>query len=1014
MSASRKLDSYKSPAVLGGISAASSRKIHHEGLDGTGPVVIKRCKATEPMDATDTVNLRARAPEGVSVDHAALNRANLQELSRMLREHQQEMDELHAKDALEDRGILCSTEIHSHMKNIRMWERLEARQKRDAKLEREFRAKLYLMQRRSFTKGLQNGSWEREHAQDARMMQQTRNLRAATGARKAIALPASGTFGEAMLSTATAKQLMGRMEPTVEGLYVYYTLSILANVTRLAAQSPDRRPRKALAAMDVAFFRGLKSFLDEGNELLTWAVLDLLYQLLTFPEHISELLRHPWDVLEDTGVLGAIRSLVALQNRQAMYFVCRFFASPGWEERISDEALDVLASTASDLVQAFVSTEQNRRSTRSNQSVPGDDGLSANASSASLCLATIAYLANAYCQKKGKSLCGTHLSDEDYSRFAEELVPILKEHGHPNELAAIVSIFGLVSRPRTAEAAARILWKGILQSLVQRFVRKFPPDSQACGKISFSDIFLVRIFTELAGSGCADVFDILAGQKDLHRALCKMYESWMRSASYLPVDERLVVLRGPFWRTPPGKTGRGIVYDLVTDFLPLANKVRRSGSPRRSSPSPLRVRVTQAYLGVTAKEQAGDLALADDPSKPRTESDAPIGWGVSMRPAGDSRQGGSSPLPGHIRAAMGGSNTLEIRNQIGLDVQRATAGLPTFSQAGDKYIGGEDSQRPRIGSTARLVPSFSTRALSAAGKSARPPYGATAARTRGWSHRTNFSAIPDGGASPDSQPSLPPEVTMLVSTNVVSLVYAFFRAIYPALADKDVLIRKTPHKDKSLLSGELEKAKLRASTASLEPLAHQVISSGRSGRRDAGMLEASAASATSPGCTEHPSAIVPCLSLPEPARGASDMSQVASAAPSGTTTFALKLPGREDKRQEEVVLDLDSHDMLLLLSMEAFLLKNSLDAMSPVFGESPVVSAGDDGKSEPLAALEPGRDTATMCPNILEDDLLFLEYGRSLLLKRLDMLHDVGEEVVKEERSVKLNAEADYYTKMLN
>lgn len=1069
LSASRRLDSYRSPAVLGGLgnnagapggaggasgaNASSTRKVHHEGLDGTGPVTIKRCKATEPMGVMDTINLRARAPEGVSVDHEALNRANLQELSRMLRQHQEEMDELHARDAAEDQDILRSTEIYTHMKNIRMWERMEARQKRDAKLEREFRARLYLMQRRSFTKGLQNGTWEREHAQDARMMQQTRNLRTATGALNAVAVPASGTFGAAMLSTATAQQLMQRMEPAVESLYVYYALVVLSNVARLTAQSPDRRPRKALAAMDHVFFRGLKAFLDEGSELLTGAVLDLLYQLLVFPGYVSETLKRPWDVLEETGVLGAVRSLVALQNKHALYFVCRFFASPGWEERISLEALEVLASTSGELVQAFLA-----------------DARSANAASARLSLATLAYLANSYYAKAGKSLCGIHLSDDDYRRLAGELVLILREHGHPNELAAIVTIFGLLSRPRSAAAAARVLEGGLLQELVGHFVGKYPPDSQICGKLSFSDIFLVRIFTDLLGSGCPEVSAALRGHRALHRALCKMYESWLRSSSFLPVDQQLVVLPGPVWRAPAGKTGRGIVYDLVTDFLAPASEVRRSGSPRRSSPSPLRVRVAQVYRGLTAKEDAGDLALADEPGRPPTESDTPAGWGVSVRSvSGAGGRRSSPPLPGHIRAALGGANTLEMQSQIGLEVRRATEGLASFSQAGERYVSRGNDSRSQIGASTRLIPSFSTRALNAAEKDKRPPYGRNSAKTRGMSRRTQFSAVPDEGSLPDSQVSLPPEVAMLVRTNIAALVYAFFRAVHPALADKDALIRKVPHRDQSLLSGELERAKLRGSSARLERLERLESAgglgdapreantplelplgnaegrakgpaegnaprtaaapaafgfsggAGESGSSDSSETSDSADDAQRAGASPSGPKLpaIPSLALSLPAAGARS-SGVAAGPAAGSVALpglSLKLPGKGEQPKKEVVLDLESHDALLLLSMEAFLIKNSLDGMSPVFGGSSVITAaGTEEPGAPPVVLigETAGDEGEEAPGLLGDDLRFLEYGRRLLLKRLDLLRTVGEDVVKEERAVKLNAEADYYTKMLN
>ncbi|TNJ29993.1 hypothetical protein GMRT_13573 [Giardia muris] len=221
-----------------------------------------------------------------------------------------------------------------------------------------------------------------------------------------------------------------------------------------------------------------------------------------------------------------------------------------------------------------------------------------------------------------------------------------------------------------------------------------------------------------------------------------------------------------------------------------------------------------------------------------------------------------------------------------------------------------------------------------------------------------FQPLLEGNPPEPSQVELPPEALGLLELDINVLILAFFRALYTDLANMNCAIVRRKHAPKSLLKAQLEQASARVSRAT--------------------SLQATRVMDELPPCTTNDSLVVeeelgipPSLRLDIPQHPAISI---------GSNISLLHL----QTDRPEVVLDLAADDILAIIAMIGWNLKNTLKLFSN-------------------------------CSEIefTPADRRFIDDAEQRLRTRLLELRQYGLSIRKEDHDMELQNEADYYTRML-
>lgn len=723
-------------------------------------------------------DFRTRAPEGASVNFIEYNMKILAETGARIQHQHAEVESIRQEDAHEDYDILHSRHLLSHMRNIKLWERMEQRVLRDKELRRRHLADLYTSQRKSYSVQVLSGEYEAQHAADIALHREGHNTMTILNRRVATlgetmnrtdALAGTGAHGLStapgadFLSTSANVQLVqfseGTFDLSYELLYVYYSLQIMSNIFANTSLGPGRSTRAALATIDESFIRAIVYCIDM-TDVLTDTSLALFYNMLVFPHAINDTLsRGLWSIAIDCGIVSKLRQITAKHSPSGLVFLTRFFSSAGWQERIQAEHIGFLASLSDSVVDMFA--------------------MMTDTEICKLCLATLAYISFAHADLIGP-IQAQALAPDSLDILSATIMEIFSTHGHYNELAATILAYALFSRPRNHGAAGYALQKGIISAIVGSFVARFDVPRSEPIKLSYIDVFVVKLLTDLPACRNADVTAFLAKNASLQHCLCRIYDEWTKTLSRLTTDDEKVVLPGVERAYNRYVLAKGVIFDLTSDFLSMAQGVSRSGSPARSparSPSPGSPQfrsppLTVQSTNILAAQEDIALRAAGGSSRPveYASSDA-----VPIVTA--SRQSGIS------MAANGLLSTDCAAFGISLN---PTSGVPSQAPTRSK----SPQQRAP---TAAKTSTARTLSLNTAIRSTR--------------HAT---PIPELGNVTVSSIGLPTEIISLLKLNITALLYSFFRAVYPDLASMSSLVRKRAKGADSLMADELRKASSRS------------------------------------------------------------------------------------------------------------------------------------------------------------------------------------------------------------
>lgn len=912
-------------------------------------------------------NFRHNVPEGYTVNYIELNKQRLSE-GKIIEEDYQRQVRLAAQlDEEEDYYILHSSEVPNHMRTVKMYEALEEREKRNRRMFNACKAKIFTSMRKGMSVVMRNGTYEQEHFDECVKIKNKSSLMGKLTA----ALGGSASDSNMPLVTNTLDQI----DPVYEVLYIYHSLVILRNLIRHSSTMADNKTRSILATIKPDLLKALVYFISTQNPILIGISFDLLFEILTYPQGLSEYLQYGinielgtmkegsgpaimgekmdysssvWEILMFANFVDIVRDMVSIGQLDAINFIMRFF------QQQQQQTLTVATATTSDNSAPIF---------RLNEKVIKEFAvfidpliqffyMTSDIEMQQLALIAVSFL-SFVCGPSIKPLIGSHISAHSLDVLSGTIVDVTRIPNHFNMLSVIVAAYGVFAGSKDDRAATACVQSNVLPAICETFMSRFTDNEKDSAKLAFIDIIIIRFLTDILASGNADVMSYLQENIALQSTICRLYRRWLQTNRMMHVDEdTLVLLPGTERRGAKRSIPRGCFYDLTMDFISAVSMMKRSGSP----------------ANIVESLRSG-----------------------STRTSATSR---GRPVKNYIHQY---SNIMAIQSQIcdlvGNDESFEL--LDLFQNKNDEDNGAEScsfaTSKTKVARTSRVLNDDALGDIdlnkSRGSKHIKGKYSELLNLNGKFKYKDWFPPILEAPVLGKSLIEIPQELTNMMQTDFNSLVLAFFKALYHNLGSLDCKIIKYEPKRESLLQSALMQASVRSETTSLNT---SLVSTKHA---QAAVNDLNLSSLTDPAITLPSLPNPTSLKIPDSLTVSTATKPNLSLGPclsiipklgSGKMNITLGTKVSEPPATPEVILRLPTIDILSIIAMLGYGLKNTLEVYQK-----------------------------TSSVEFIAVDRAFVTAATTRIEERIAALSEQGAALVKKERDEQLGSEAEYYISML-
>ncbi|KAE8302278.1 hypothetical protein GL50803_0017388 [Giardia duodenalis] len=906
-------------------------------------------------------NFRSNVPEGYTVNYIELNKQRLSEGKLVEEDYQRQVKLAAQQDEEEDYYILHSSDIPNHMRTVKMYEALEEREKRNRRMFNACKAKIFTDMRKGMSVIMHNGTYENEHFDECVKIKNKGSLMG-----KLTAALGGGALDSNMPLVTNA---LDQIDPVYEVLYIYHSLVILRNLICHSSTMADNKTRSILATIKPDLLKALVYFISTQNPVLLSVSFDLLFEIITYPEGLSEYLQYGinidlssqeeanalanmgekmdysasvWEILMFSNFVDILRDMISVGQIDAINFIMRFFqqsqirsfAAAGLAQaathddpapilRLNEKVIKEFAVFIDPLIQFFYMTSDIEMQ--------------------QIALIAVSFLSFT-CGPSTRPLLGSYISNHSLDVLSGTIIDVSRVPNHFNMLAVIVAAYGVFAGSNDSRAAAACVQSNVLSTICETFVSRFTDTKKDSAKLAFVDIILIRFLTDILGSGNAEVLAYLQENTTLQSAICGLYRRWLQTNKMMHVDEdTLVLLPGTERKAAKRNIPRGCFYDLTTDFISAVSMLKRSGSPAN---------VVESLRSGSTRTTA-------------TSRGRPVKNYIHQ-------YSNIVAIQSQICDAMGNDESFELLDLFqNKDCEESVSGSRSFTAT------------KTLGTLNEGVLEDNGSGEGCRDTHMKGRYSELLNLNSRFKYKDWFPPILDSPTVERSQLEIPPELTNMMLTDFNSLVLAFFKALYHNLGSLECKIIKYEPKRESLLQSALMQASVRSEAPSLNA---SLVSTKHT---KATVSDLNLSSLGGPTVTL-PSLPTPAsMTVPESLTGTAKPSlglclPIVPKLGSGKMDIALSTKATTPPAAPEVVLHLPTVDVLSIIAMLGYGLKSTLEIYQ---------------KTSAVEFIAADREFVTAAATRIEE--------------RIMALSEQGAALVREERDAQLGGEAEYYTSML-
>lgn len=953
--------SFIKPIIDSKVMKTLSEEYVHISKTSKTSADTKSTSARQSMRYRPAKNFRCDVPEGYTVNYIELNKQRLSEGKLVEEDYQRQVKLAAQQDEEEDYYILHSSDIPNHMRTVKMYEALEEREKRNKKMFNACKAKIFTDMRKGMSVVMRNGTYENEHFDECVKIKNKSSLMG-----KLTAAMGGGALDSNMPLVTNA---LDQIDPVYEVLYIYHSLVILRNLICHSSTMADNKTRSILATIKPDLLKALVYFISTQNPVLLAVSFDLLFEILTYPQGLSEYLQYGininldstkevggsakmgekmdysasvWEILVFSDFVDILRKMISVGQVDAINFIMRFFqqsqtrnfAAAGVTQvsthddsvpilRLNEKVIKEFAVFIDPLIQFFYITNDIEMQ--------------------QLALIAISFLSFT-CSASIRPLIGSYISDHSLDVLSGTIIDATRIPSHFNMLAVIVAAYGVFAGSKDDRAASACVHSNVLSAICETFVSRFTDSEKDSAKLAFVDIVIIRFLTDILASGNAEVLAYLQGNITLQSAICRLYRRWLQTNKMMHVDEdTLVLLPGTERKAAKRNIPRGCFYDLTVDFISAISMLKRSGSPANIVES-LRsgsTRTTATSRGRPVKNYVHQYSNI-------------------------------VAIQSQICDAVGNDESFELLDLFqNKDYEESVTESPLLTTTRTLQTLNEGAPESRVSNESHSDKYLKGKCGELLNLNGRFKY-------KDW-----FPPILDFPIVEKSQLEIPPELTNMMLTDFNSLVLAFFKALYHNLGSLDCKIIKYEPKRESLLQSALMQASVRSEAPSLNA---SLVSTkhAQAAVSDLNLSSLGGPTITLPSLPNPTSMAIPesLTSTTKPSMGL--CLPVVPKLGSGKMDITLGTKTPTPPATPEVVLHLPTVDILSIIAMLGCGLKSTLETYQK-----------------------------TSAVEFIAADREFITAAATRIEERIMALSEQGAVLVQKERDAQLGGEAEYYTSML-